>query len=140
MAVILYRDGIEGRFPADQLHSALEQGWTIEPEPEKQEEAYTETELEEAPETPMEEFSGYMPASVDPEPEQQENEPQDEPEPEREPEPETPDTEQPENLAEIEPDMIPMTNEQVRKLAREKGIPEWETARIRTLKAQLGIS
>ena len=134
MAVVLYKRGKTERFPADQLHSALAAGWTVEPE-EHREQPQTET----APEPAQESAQAYTPAQIEPEPETQESDTQ--AHPETEPEPEHQEQTKPETKKEeIEPGAVPLTNEQIREEARLKGIPEWSTARIRTLKQQLGIN
>ena len=139
MAIILHKKGKTERFPADQLHSAIAAGWTVEPEPENEEQPQTET----APEHTHATVPAYTPAQVEQEPETQESDTHPQPKPDIEHQeqtkPET-ETETETKKEEIEPGSVPLTNEQIREEARLKGIPEWSTARIRTLKQQLGIN
>ena len=129
MSVVLFKDGETQHFQPEHLDGALATGWTLEPEEKPQQPADPEPELnidldKPAPLDFSPEPAAYQPATVEPEPE---------PENPTQGTPEAP--QQPETKQAGEP----LNNEQIRQRAKEAGIEEWNKARIRTLKYELGI-
>ena len=109
MSVVVYKDGASQKIDPIHLQQHLDIGWRLN---EHEDNAEPEAIAEPTPEA--------VPVS----------------EPEPEPEPEAPPKE-----AETDPGVSPedLTNDQIRVMAQQAGITNWDKAQIKTLKQKLGL-